>query len=342
MSKTNSNCNDITVSKPTISVALTMISIPLSMMLWITNLLFKKFYGDNLNETDEILPPFRWFMSTFIPLMMAVFGYLKKSVNLSGALLGIFVGFILTLSSYTFLVCLLTFFVTSSRATKFRSKVKKQLEPDFKEGGQRNWVQVLCNGGMATQLALLYILDVGCGELPIDFDLKYRPSWLSIGILGAFASCNGDTWASELATVLDKGLPILITTGKPVPKGTNGAVTPIGLFLSLLGGLAVGIANYLMLIYIVDADLLARSPPQWPLMVVGAFAGLIGSIVDSILGATLQYSGVNSKTGVIVEQPGKDVIHISGRRILDNHSVNLISSVIMGILTPKIAYLVWP
>lgn len=54
------------------------------------------------------------------------------------------------------------------------------------------------------------------------------------------------------------------------------------------------------------------------------------------------YSGLNRKTGVIVEQPGKDVVHISGRRILDNHSVNLISSVVMGILTPKIAYLVWP
>lgn len=54
------------------------------------------------------------------------------------------------------------------------------------------------------------------------------------------------------------------------------------------------------------------------------------------------FSGYNRKTGVIVEQPGIDVVHISGRRILDNHSVNLISSVIMGILTPKIAYLVWP
>jgi len=39
--------------------------------------------------------------------------------------------------------------------------------------------------------------------------------------LGAFSSCNGDTWASELATVLDTGLPILITTGKPVPKGDS-------------------------------------------------------------------------------------------------------------------------
>lgn len=108
---------------------------------------------------------------------------------------------------------------------------------------------------MATQLALLYILDVGCGELPIDFNRYYRPSWLSIGILGmiqclfifdiylyvnrmyicvyglgAFSSCNGDTWASELATVLDKGLPIMITTGKQVPKGNS----PLDLFTSVI------------------------------------------------------------------------------------------------------------
>lgn len=36
----------------------------------------------------EGLPPLRWFISTFIPLFMAVWGYSKRSVNLSGALLG--------------------------------------------------------------------------------------------------------------------------------------------------------------------------------------------------------------------------------------------------------------
>lgn len=46
-----------------------------------------------------------------------------------------------------------------------------------------------------------------------------------------------------------------------------------------------------MLIYTVDSDILAQSPPQWPIIVTGAFAGLIGSVVDSVLGATMQYSG---------------------------------------------------
>jgi len=68
-------------------------------------------------------------------------------------------------------------------------------------------------------------------------------------------------------------------------------VSVIGLIVSLLGGMVVGLANYAMLIYTIDADMLARSPAQWPIIVAGGFAGLVGSIVDSVLGATLQYSG---------------------------------------------------
>lgn len=95
--------------------------------------------------------------------------------------------------------------------------------------GKRNWLQVLCNGGMATQLALLYLLDCGSCEQPIDFGAHYRSSWLGIGIMSAFACCNGDTWASEIGSVVGSTDPVLITNGKRVPRGTNGGVTVIGL-----------------------------------------------------------------------------------------------------------------
>lgn len=90
---------------------------------------------------------------------------------------------------------------------------------------------MLCNGGMAMQLALLYLLDCGSGERPIDFGAQYRSSWLGIGILGAFACCNGDTWASEIGSVVGRTDPFLITTRKRVPRGTNGGVTIVGLIV---------------------------------------------------------------------------------------------------------------
>ena len=43
-------------------------------------------------------------------------------------------GFVLTLTSYSFLACLIAFFVTSSKVTKFRSERKRKTEEGFKEG----------------------------------------------------------------------------------------------------------------------------------------------------------------------------------------------------------------
>lgn len=58
---------------------------------------------------------------------------------------------------------------------------------------------------------------------------------------------------------------------------------------SLLGGSAVGVAYFLtQLITVSDLHL---SDPQWPIVVYGGVAGLVGSLLDSFLGAHMQYSG---------------------------------------------------
>ncbi|GLH08756.1 Uncharacterized protein GBIM_13935 [Gryllus bimaculatus] len=285
-------------------IVICALALPVSMVMWIGNLAFSFFALErtHLHEDGIVIPPTRWLAATGIPLFIAAWGLKKKSLDKSGAGLGLFMGFILTLTSYSFLASLLMFFVSSSKATKFRANKKRKLEEDFREGGQRNWVQVLCNGGIATLLAILYLLDVGWEERPIDFYKDYRASWLGLGILG-----------------------------------TNGGVTFAGLFFSIIGGAAVGLAYYVALLYCVDPDVLGASPQQWPLIVVGALAGLLGGIVDSLLGATLQYSGLNERTGCVVEKAGRGVRHISGIQLLDNHSVNLVSSLLMGLLTPKFA-----
>ncbi|KAL1138283.1 hypothetical protein AAG570_009971, partial [Ranatra chinensis] len=286
--------------------------------------------------------PTRWLASTLIPLAFAAWGLKKGSINKSGALLGIITGFFLTLSSYVFLTCLITFFVTSSKATKYGSKEKAKIEQNFKEGGQRNWVQVLCNGGVPMLLSILYLIDAGSGERPVDFFQDYRASWLSVALLGAFGCANGDTWASELGTVLSSSNPRLITTWRQVPKGVNGGVSFVGVLASLMGGAIVGLSFYLSIKYSVEESALASAPVQWPAIPIAALAGLLGSIVDSLLGATLQYSGVDKKTRTIVEHPGDGVQHVAGMRILDNHSVNLLSTIITAVILPRIANTVWP
>jgi len=122
----------------------------------------------------------------------------------------------------------------------------------FVSGGQRNWVQVFCNGGVPTEVALLYMIEVnthththtascsntdaennplyadeipdvvfqvGPGEIPIDFGKQYSASWMCLSLLGALACSAGDTWASEVGPVLSKSHPKLITTWKEVPAG---------------------------------------------------------------------------------------------------------------------------
>lgn len=265
----------------------------------------------------------------------------------------------MTLSNYCFMLSMLAFFFTSSKATKYRAAQKKKIETDFKQGGQRNWVQVLCNGGVASELALLFLIERGSGaEIPIHFALDYNPSWFAVAVLGSLACCNGDTWASELGSVLSKGDPFLITTFKRVPRGTiklslarcnydrvipgtNGGVSFVGLAVSALGGLVVGFVYYLSVLLFSPRDVLALAPPQWPLIVTGMLAGLFGSVLDSLMGATLQYSGQDIMTGRIVEVPSERARYISGVAILDNHSVNLLSVLITALMTPAMAMYVW-
>lgn len=74
-------------------------------------------------------------------------------------------------------------------------------------------------------------------------------------------------------------------------QGTNGGVSWLGLLFSFLGGLVIGLFYYITILNTVDTAVLQLAAPQWPVIVVGGLGGLFGSILDSVLGATLQYSG---------------------------------------------------
>ncbi len=53
----------------------------------------------------------------------------------------------------------------------------------------------------------------------------------------------------------------------------------------------MGLAYYVTLLLCCPTDVIEAAPPQWPIIIYGGTVGFLGSLVDSILGATFQYSG---------------------------------------------------
>lgn len=277
-------------------------------------------------------------MSMLVPILITLHSLKKKKLDLPGGLVALVIGFILTLSNYCFTTSLLVFFYTGTKLSKYKSNQKRSFEAYYRPDGLRSWIQVICNGGVAATFSLLYLLERGSGgEITIDFFNDYNNTWFAVATLGSIASSCGDTWASEIGSVYSKKDPLLLIGLRRVPRGTNGAVSLIGLLVSFLGGATVGLGYYLTILVFVPRNILSMAPSQWPVIITGGIAGLTGSIIDSILGGYFQYSGIDRVTRKVVEVPGDRVKWISGSYLLDNHSVNLLSSLFTGLITPRLA-----
>jgi len=134
-------------------------------------------------------------------------------------------------------------------------------------------------------------------EHPIDFYKYFWPSYLICLLIGGYGASNGDTWASEIG-IVSSGDVWLITTGQRVPRGTNGGISVVGTAASIVGGLFIGFVYTLCTFYMSDFSTAVHT--QWPGILLGGFAGLTGSMVDSMLGATLEYSGFDEETKKVV------------------------------------------
>ncbi|XP_029651315.1 transmembrane protein 19 [Octopus sinensis] len=305
---------------------------------WVLNIGYGIIFQDS---GYEAVTPWRWIASTVSPVLLASVAFHRKSLNTSGAFSALFVGFLMISANICFATSLIVFFFTASSATKFRGSKKRSFEENFKEGGQRNWVQVVCNGGVASEISLMYLIDIGMKEFPVDFVNHYQASWMSTAVLGALACSCGDTFASEFGTVIGSGQPRLITTLRKVPRGTNGAISFVGLLCSALGGLIIGVTYYLTLLLTINQRKLQESPVQWPVIIVGLVCGFGGSFLDSLLGATVQYSGYDQERNIIVEHSAPNVQHINGRQLLNNHAINLLSSLLTAAFSSIFSYHLW-
>jgi uncharacterized membrane protein len=96
-----------------------------------------------------------------------------------------------------------------------------------------------------------------------------------VAFLGAIAAANADTWATELGT-LSRRPPRRITDLRIAPPGTSGAVSALGTWAALGGAALIG------------GLALIGDRGGGDVFAAAAAGGLLGSLVDSWLGATLQ------------------------------------------------------
>ncbi len=153
------------------------------------------------------------------------------------------------------------FFVTSSALTRLESLGARRGGQSRDRAG-RDWTQVVANGGAAAITALAY--GVTGSALCL------------VAGAGAVAVATADTWATEIGR-FSGSEPRILTTWRRAPRGASGGVTGLG----VLGGCAGA-----GLIALVGAAFVA--PPAARVAAAVAIAGISGSLVDSILGATVE------------------------------------------------------
>ena len=237
-----------------------------------------------------------------LALIVAYLAYRAHSLNKSGAMAAMIVGTIVFgVGGWQWAVLLLLFFITSSALSRMFKKRKQGLDEKFSKGHERDAGQVFGNGGLATAFVLVHAL--------------YPESTLGwVGFAAALAAVNADTWATELG-VLNPTPPRLITDlRKRVEKGTSGGISFFGTFASLMGAAVIALPA-------------AWFTDNWSLFPLISLAGLVGSLIDSLLGGTVQamyYCPTDKKE--TEKHPlhtcGTQTVHIRGWMWLDNDWVN--------------------
>jgi uncharacterized protein (TIGR00297 family) len=254
------------------------------------------------------------FLGLIFGILISTLAWRAGSLSISGAISAAIVGsLIFGLGGLAWGVLLLGFFISSSLLSRAFRKQKSGLSEKFSKGNQRDWAQVFANGGFGTLLVIL-------------FSLTPEREWPWFAYVGAMAAVNADTWATELG-VLNPTAPRLITNRKKVEPGTSGGVSLTGLLASLSGGALIALFGVLF----------TPSGEKWLLGLSATAAGFLGSIFDSLLGATVQAIYICPTCQKETERHpqhtcGSETHQIRGWKWLGNDAVNFAASLLGAII----------
>ncbi|MBO8436207.1 MAG: DUF92 domain-containing protein [Spirochaetes bacterium] len=216
--------------------------------------------------------------------------FLTRSGTLAAVLLGFVVMYTGAVSG---LVMFLFFFISAS-------SVSRIVHPN-KERNGRDMAQVVANGLPAALSLVLYRLS------------SYPEAFL-IAFASCLAEAEADTLSGEIGSLSHKD-PVSIVTFTRVPKGISGGITVLGLSAGVLSSLLIALLFMGTFTSSISSVLIITS------------TGFLGSVFDSLLGATLQ-AAYRRKDGSLTEaeiENGEKNERVRGIRWIDNDAVNFLS-----------------
>ena len=240
------------------------LGVPLLAGLWLFLLLAAHGGWANL-ATPEVTG--RLAAAVGINLALAIAGFAARSVNVSGMIGGFLIGtLIYACLGWQGYLLLLAFFVLGTGATKLGYRRKAEAGLAQEGGGRRGASHALANTGVAAACALFAVVT------------PFSPI-LVLAFAAAFATAAADTASSEIGQLWGRRT-FLITTLRPVPRGTEGAVSLEGTLAGIAASAVVaGLGGAVGLFDIAGALV----------VVVAAF---VGTTLESLAGATLENRGL--------------------------------------------------
>ena len=229
-----------------------------------------------------------------------------RSLTRGGAIAATVVGTVAVAAGWGWAALLLVYFISSSLLSRFGAAQKASSTAGTieKEGARDAW-QVLANGGVFTICMVVSIVA--------PFPFCDTASFAAVCALSASAA---DTWATEIGTLVGHA-PRSILTLRTMNVGESGGVTISGWLGAAAGAATVGAA----------AAIFVPGSSDFFMVLI---AGMIGTTVDSLAGATIQHRRWCDTCGRMTEMHvhtcGTMTRHLRGAPWIENDAVNLIAT----------------
>ncbi len=237
--------------------------------------------------------------------------FFSRAIDYAGALLSMLIVFAFRYCAgaaglgYLLGTYFVVFFIGLAKKTWFKSAGKTRAH-------ERNWLQILINGGLGTLAVVFYGI--------------YQKPWLLASAAAIIGGCFIDSVSSDVGTLSPRD-PYDIIRRLRVPKGISGGISVAGTAAAAV--CAIGIGAYCFFAFRFSAAV----------STVICLLTFAQTLADSILGSLVQVKYRCAVCGCITENR----IHCdtatqyrSGLKLIDNNMVNLLSSALIALLAAGI------